>query len=151
MDYLLTNPQKSIWLTEKFYTGSSVNNICGYVYILDNVDFNVLTKAINKLVKTNDSMRLKFKEENGSCFQYLTDYKEFNVDTYELSSEKDIDKKALEMANIPFEIKDNFLFKFILFKLPNGSGGFIINVHHKKTKITNKNNNYIKRKSHPTH
>ena len=130
MDYLLTNPQNSIWLTEKFYTGSSVNTICGYVYISDVVNFNTLKQAINELVKTNDSMRLKFKEENGSCVQYLNEYKEFDIDNYELSSEKDIEKKALEMANIPFEIKDNFLFKFILFKLPNGSGGFIVNVHH---------------------
>jgi len=130
MNYSLTNPQNSIWLTEKFYTGTSVNNICGYVYISDKVDLDVLNKAINELVKTNDSMRLKFKEENGYCVQYLNDYKEFDIDIVELSSEKDIEKKALEMANIPFEIKDNFLFKFILFKLPNGSGGFIVNVHH---------------------
>ena len=53
-------------------------------------------------------------------------YKKFDIDTFELSSEKDIETKAFEMANIPFEIKDNFLFNFILFKLPNGSGGFIV-------------------------
>ena len=52
MNYPLTNPQNSIWLTEKFYTGTSVNNICGYVYISDSVDFAVLTKAINKLIET---------------------------------------------------------------------------------------------------
>ena len=27
--YELTNPQKSIWLTEQYYKGTSVNNICG--------------------------------------------------------------------------------------------------------------------------
>ena len=130
MNYTLTNPQNSIWLTEKFYTGTSVNNICGYVYISDAVNFTTLSKAINELVKTNDGMRLKFTEENNSCVQYLNKYKEFDIDIVELSSEKDIEQKALEMASIPFEIKDNFLFKFILFKLPNGSGGFIVNIHH---------------------
>ena len=130
MNYPLTNPQNSIWLTEKFYTDTSVNNICGYVYISDCVDFNALKKAINELIKTNDSMRLKFKEENNSCVQYLNDYKEFDIDIIELSSEKDIEKKALELANVPFKTNDNFLFKFILFKLPNNSGGFIINIHH---------------------
>ena len=130
MSYSLTNPQNSIWLTEKFYTGTSVNNICGYVYISDSVDFNALKKAINELVKTNDNMRLKFKEENNSCIQYLSEYKAFDIDMIDFSSEKDIEKKALEMANIPFEIKDNLLFKFILFRLPNGAGGFIVNVHH---------------------
>ena len=31
--YELTNPQKSIWYTEQFYKGSSVNTICGTAYI----------------------------------------------------------------------------------------------------------------------
>ena len=95
MNYSLTNPQNSIWLTEKFYTGTSVNNICGYVYVSDIVNFDAFKKAINELVKTNDSMRLKFKEENNSCIQYLDKYKEFDIDIIELSSEKDIRKVAL--------------------------------------------------------
>jgi len=130
MGHLLTNPQNSIWLTEKFFKGTSVNNICGYVYIKDEVNFDVLKKSINELVKTNDSMRFKFKEENDSCLQYENNYEEFDIETFEFSSESDIDKKALEMANIPFDFENSFLFKFILFKLPNNSGGFIVNVHH---------------------
>ena len=130
MEHSLTNPQNSIWLTEKYFKGTSVNNICGYVYIKDEVNFDMLKKAINNLVKTNDSMRFKFKEENGSCVQYENDYQNFDIETFDFSSENDIEKKALEMANIPFEFENNFLFKFILFKLPNNSGGFIVNVHH---------------------
>lgn len=130
MGHLLTNPQNSIWLTEKFFKGTSVNNICGYVYIKDEVNFDVLKKSINQLVKTNDSMRFKFKEENGSCVQYENNYEDFDIETFNFSSEKDIEKKALEMANVPFDFEDSFLFKFILFKLPNNSGGFIVNVHH---------------------
>lgn len=130
MGHLLTNPQNSIWLTEKFFKGTSVNNICGYVYIKDEVNFDVLKKSINELVKTNDSMRFKFKEENGSCVQYENNYEEFDIETFDFSSENDIEKKALEMANVPFNFENSFLFKFILFKLPNNSGGFIVNVHH---------------------
>lgn len=130
MSYSLTNPQNSIWLTEKFYTETAVNNICGYVYISNPVNFDFLEKAINQLVKTNDSMRLKLKEENNSCIQYLDSYQEFKIDIIELSSQKDIELKAEEFASIPFKILNNFLFKFVLFKLPDQSGGFIINVHH---------------------
>ena len=130
MGHLLTNPQNSIWLTEKFFKGTSVNNICGYVYIKEEVNFDVLKKAINELVKTNDSMRFKFKEENGKCIQYTNEYKNFDIETFDFSFESDIEKKALEMANIPFNFENSFLFKFILFKLPNNSGGFIVNVHH---------------------
>lgn len=37
--YDLTNPQKSIWLTEQFYRGTSINVICGTVLIDDIVNF----------------------------------------------------------------------------------------------------------------
>ena len=130
MNYSLTKSQNSIWLTEKFFNGSSVNNICAYMYIKDEVNFDVLKKAINELVKTNEAMRLKFKEENNSCYQYLEKYISFDIDVFDMSSEKDIEKKALEIASTPFNINDNFLFKFIMFKLPNNSGGFIVNIHH---------------------
>ena len=130
MGHLLTNPQNSIWLTEKYYKGTSVNNICGYVYIKDEVNFEILKKAINELVKTNDSMRFKFKEENGICIQYENDYKEFDIDIFNLTSETDLEKEALKMANEPFDFENSLVFKFILFKLPNNSGGFVVNVHH---------------------
>jgi len=130
MNYSLTNPQNSIWLTEKFFKGTSVNNICGYVYIKDEVNFDVLKKAINELVKTNDSMRFKFTEEKNTCMQSINEFKEFDIETFDFSFESDIEKKALEMANVPFNFEANSLFKFILFKFPNNSGGFIVNVHH---------------------
>ena len=62
MNYLLTNPQKSIWLTEKVYSGTSINNISGYTYIDEDIKFDVLKKAINEVIKLNDSMRIKIEE-----------------------------------------------------------------------------------------
>ena len=79
MKNLLTNPQNSIWLTEQYYTNTSVNNVCGYVYISDVVNFEVLKDAINLLVKTNDGIRLKFTEENNSCVQYVDEYSKYSI------------------------------------------------------------------------
>ena len=31
--YNLTNPQKSIWVTEEYFKGSAINNICGTALI----------------------------------------------------------------------------------------------------------------------
>ena len=52
--YELTNPQKSIWITEQFYQGSSINNICGTAIIKEEVDFDLLKKAILEVLKKND-------------------------------------------------------------------------------------------------
>ena len=38
----LTNSQKSIWVTEQYYKGSSINNICGTAIIDEQVDFEKL-------------------------------------------------------------------------------------------------------------
>ena len=130
MNYLLTNPQKSIWLTEKVYSGTSINNISGYTYIDEDVDLDVLKRAINEVIKSNDAMRIKIKEDKDSCTQYFVEYTPFDIDIFELSSEQDIEKKALELAQIPFEIENNILFKFNLFRLPNNHGGFFLSAHH---------------------
>lgn len=130
MEYSLTNPQNSIWLTEKFYPNTSINNISGYTYISEVVDFKALTQAVNEVIKTNDAMRIKIKEENNKCVQYITEYIPFDVETINLSSENDIEKKSLELAKIPFKIEENILFKFTFFKLPNQYGGFFLSAHH---------------------
>lgn len=128
--YNLTNPQRSIWLTEKFYQGTSINTICGYFSFNTKVNFTILKKAINEMVKTNDGMRLKVTQKEGNCLQYLEEYSPFDIDTIELSSEKEVRKTALKFANTPFFSENDFLFKVLLFKLPNCSGGFFMNVHH---------------------
>ena len=130
MEYSLTNPQNSIWLTEKFYPNTSINNISGYTYISEVVDFKALTQAVNEVIKTNDAMRIKIKEENNKCVQYITEYIPFDVETINLSSENDIEKKSLELAKIPFKIEETTLFKFTFFKLPNQYGGFFLSAHH---------------------
>ena len=129
-EYQLSNPQKSILVTEQYYQGTSINTICGYVYISDTVDFDMLQKAINEMVKTNDGMKLRIKTKDDSCVQYLEEYKSFEINTIALSSVKELEAKALEIANTPLMKENEPLFQFVLFKLPNGSGGFIVNVHH---------------------
>ncbi len=130
MEYSLTNPQNSIWLTEKFYSGTSINNISGYNYIDEPVNFNILSKAINEVVKLNDAMRIKVKEKNNSCIQYISEYVPFTIETIELTKEKEIRSTALQLAKIPFNIENNLLFKFTFFKLPNKNGGFFLSAHH---------------------
>ena len=50
--YDLTNPQKSIWVTEEFYKGTSIENIAGEALISQEVNFDKLSEAINIFFKT---------------------------------------------------------------------------------------------------
>ena len=49
--YELTNPQKSIYLTEQYYSGTTINNICGTSIINSTLDFELLKTAINIVIK----------------------------------------------------------------------------------------------------
>lgn len=128
--YALTNPQKSIWLTEQFYKGTSIENITGSVIISQNVDFGNLKKAINLFVKKNDSFRLKFIVKDGTPMQYVDDFTEFDIETISVETDKDVKCLERKMCDTPFNTLNSLLFDFKLFEFPNGYGGFVINAHH---------------------
>jgi len=128
--YELTNPQKSIWLTEEFYKGTAINNICGNLIIREKVDFEKFKKAINLFVKTNQSFRLKFFVEDSIPKQYVSEFTEFEMEEFDVASEDDLLILQKETASEVFDVIDSLLFKFKIVKLPDGSGGFIVNAHH---------------------
>lgn len=128
--YDLTNPQKSIWVTEEFYKNTSVENIGGNTIINDKVDFTKLRKAINLLIKNNDSLRLKFVNENGEIKQYVEDFEELKLSIKDVDSENEVKKIEKEFVNKPFEVLNSLLFRFQIYKFKSGHGGFIVIVHH---------------------
>jgi non-ribosomal peptide synthetase component F len=128
--FKLTNPQKSIWYMEEFYKGTSINNICGSLTINEKVDFEKFTKAIKLFVKLNRSFSIKLVLDTNMPKQYFSNIEDFDIETINIESEDDIQKIEDEMVNTPFNTIDSLLFKFKIFKLPNGNGGFVVNCHH---------------------
>ena len=128
--YELTNPQKSIWLTEQYYSNTTINNICGSLLVKENLNVELFNLAINKFVENNDSFRLHFTLNDGTPYQYLVPNEFINFEVINLNNEKEIDQVAEKIVKVPFNFYDSRLFDFKIFKLKNGFGGFIVNVHH---------------------
>ncbi|MBR3132955.1 MAG: amino acid adenylation domain-containing protein [Clostridia bacterium] len=131
--YNLTGPQKSIWDTDFFYHDTPVNNIAGCMIVHEKVDLSILKKSILKFIEENDSFRIKFyTDENNEPYQKIFPFsKELEkVETLDFSSIDDVKKYISEIVNIPFNVKDNFLFRFVVFSLPNSNGGFLLTAHH---------------------
>ena len=128
--YYLTNPQKSIWVTEEFYKGTSIENIAGTAMLSQEVNFDKLREAINIFVKTNDSFRLKFIKDNGEIKQFISDFSPFSFETVNVSTDKDVKKIEEELAKTPLETINSYLFNFKFFKFKDGHGGFVIVMHH---------------------
>ena len=128
--YELTTPQKSIWLTENYYNGTNINNVCGILTINEPVNFDKLNEAIQLFIKNNDVYHTKFTAQNDSIMQYVTDYTPADIELLSLSSDEELEQVAQKMVNTPFRLLDSLLFEFKLFQFPDGHGGFIINNHH---------------------
>lgn len=127
--YDLTAPQKSILLTEQYFKGSCVNNVCGTAIIDEKIDFDLLEKAVNLVVKNNSSFRIRLILENNEVRQYVSEYEPFRVPTIDVETVEDVSKIENDLMAQVFDIYSN-LCAFRLFRFPDGKGGFMINIHH---------------------
>ena len=125
----LTKAQESIWVTEQYYKGSSVNNICGFAIIEEQIDLEKLTKAIQIVCNRHDSFWLQLKTKEGEIKQELSEKREVNIENINVASIEDLEKEAEKIAKTPFDLNSE-LFKFYIYKFKNGQGGFMPKVHH---------------------
>ena len=129
--YELTNPQKSIWLTEQYYKGTSVNTLCGTVLIKEKINYDLLNKAINLFVENNDAFRLHIVlDSNGNPKQYVTDFLPLNLEVISLKDINKLHSLEQKMIEYPFNIIDSNLYDLKVFSFPDKTGGFIVKAHH---------------------
>ncbi len=126
----LTSPQRSIWNMEFYYSDTNICNICGSGLIKENVNIDVLKKAINILVKENDSFRIRIALEDGEPRQYFVDYEEFDIEVVPVSSMKDFKNLEDTFVQEKFSLFNSNLFKFKLARFPNGNTAVVLNIHH---------------------
>lgn len=72
--YELTNPQKNIYLREEYYPNTSINNISFTYYFEKDLNPEICVKAINKIIESNDALRIRIKKDGNNVFQYISQY-----------------------------------------------------------------------------
>lgn len=129
--YNLTNPQKSIYLTEKFYSQTCINNICGTCIIHSVLNFDLLKQAINLLIQNNNNFKIRFEIINNDVQQYLSETQLTDIEIIDIQDISYVDEIEKNMQEKIFDIfSDNNKFEFKIFRFPNNHGGFILNIHH---------------------
>ena len=128
--FKLTSPQRNIWNMESFYSGTNISNICGSGIIKEVVDIDILKKAINILVKENDSFRIRLCLKNGIPFQYFADYEDFDIEVAEVNFFSEFEAVEHEFAMKSFNLLDSSLANFKLVKFSNGNVAAILKFHH---------------------
>ncbi len=125
----LTNSQKSIWVTEEYYKGSSINTICGTATIKEKVEFEKLKEAMEIVYKKHDNFKLRLKIKDGEVKQVLSD-EPIKIDIINVADQKELEKVRKKIIQKPFVLENSELFNFYIIKFNNGEGAFIINIHH---------------------
>ena len=126
----LTNPQKSIWYTEQFYEGTTVNNICVSGTLYGNINEDLLKQAINNVVEQNDSFRIHVVLNDNIVKQYISKFKKFSIDVEYINDESEIKQIESEEAKYKFDVIDSDLFRFKIAMSKNNFASIILTVNH---------------------
>lgn len=125
--YNLSNPQKSIWLTEQHYTNTNVGNIVGILDFEENINIELLKKAVNLVVENNEALRTGFVFIDGELKQTIKEFESFNIDIMEMQNPIEYIK---DFSNIQFDLEKDTLFHFEIIKLNNNVIKLISRFHH---------------------
>ena len=128
--YDLTNPQKNIWITEQYYNGNPINNICGTVYIKEKLDFQKLVQSVNILINTHDNFKIKLSTTENTVKQYFVNDLNYTVDIVDIANEDELTSYEDNFAKQILSISDNRLFEIKIFRFSNSRGGVIVKMHH---------------------
>ena len=123
----LTNPQKSILMSEQFFGDPHIFIIPAWAYIKSEVDFAVLEQAINYTVKNHDAHRTRFIKTGEKTCQYFENYTPFDVPKMVIDN---IDELEDFLKSVTFDIYSSTPIKFVMFENLSGPSGFACVLHH---------------------
>src|SRR5665648_725935 len=131
--YPLTNAQKSIWFIEKFYSNTTFVNLSFIVELQECVDYFLLNKAINLVIKNNDAMRTRIVENGKEPQQYFSEYIEKQFEFLDFSHSNGRDELSCwekKRSREHFKLLDSDLYDFVMIRISDHEGAFFGKVHH---------------------
>lgn len=127
--YPLTLNQKQVWGLNALYPESITHNISTAIRIKKHLDIKILTETINFIVKRQESLRTRFKVEQGITFQEIIPEYTYNfafIDIHESDLKSEIQK---EMKHV-FKLTEAPLMRIKFYRLGKEDYVFFFMVHH---------------------
>ena len=129
--YDLIPSQTNIYMLVKFSFHKEIVQIPASFSIEKDIDFDLLTKALNVELQRNDSLRLRFKKIDGDIKQYFLD--EVHVDsvlTKKFTSAEEQEAFFAKDAVTPVHFLKGETFRIIFFESADGKKGVYLNCSH---------------------
>lgn len=129
--YDLIPSQDTMYLMQKYTLHKQIIQIPTSFMVDMDVDFNMLTKALNIEIERNDSMRLRFKKDGKKIRQYFLDsYKIDSVKVLSFKTEEEQNKFFEKDAVTPVKFLKDECYRIYFFNAYNGYKGIYINSSH---------------------
>ncbi len=129
--YDLIPSQQTMYLMVKYSFSKQLTQIPTSFSVDEDMDFDVLTKALNIEFERNDSLRLRFKKDGNTIKQYfLPSFKMNKVPQKYFRNEQDQQKFFEADAKKPVYFLKDECFRICFFKNANGTNGIYFNVSH---------------------
>ncbi|MCL2690697.1 MAG: amino acid adenylation domain-containing protein [Candidatus Bathyarchaeota archaeon] len=130
--YPLSIPQKGIWYTEKFYSGTNIAGISATVRLKMPLDFSLLEQAINLVIEHNDSMRINVCMIDNKPHQFVVPYiyKKLEVKDFTATDDSDIYTWSMNMTKTPLFAENADLYRFVVLKIDANTCGYFVMLHH---------------------
>lgn len=134
--YPLSFAQQRLWFLYQLEPESAVYNLPTAIRIKGQIDLEILEHAINQLIARHDVFRTRFLIKDGVPLQQprqtLTIHLE--VETLEHSNpeeaQKQVHRRITEEGRIPFNLCEEPLIRFLVFKMNPKEHILFFNVHH---------------------
>lgn len=131
--YPLTAAQRLHHYTIRYCPRHQVLNIGTGLYIQIDLDFNLLREVIYQAYERQDSMRVRFlQDEDGTVYQYVVPFEEREIPFYDFShwKEEDAHAEMRKWTAVPFKRYHSPMNQVVMVKLPDGYNGIYLKVDH---------------------
>ncbi|NWC11126.1 non-ribosomal peptide synthetase [Pseudomonas agarici] len=135
--YPLTTAQRQIWFDQGLHEGAPLYKIGGHVRIAGTVDPQRFERAVNRLVRKHDALRIVLTssiDEHGVPLQRIVETLAVEVPFHDFSEREDAESAALALLEqrleAPFTLIGRPLFRFELVKVSDARFYFTLNFHH---------------------
>ncbi len=129
--YDLIPSQQTMYLMFKYTFSKQIAQIATSFAVEKDIDFDLLTKALNIEIQRNDSLRIKYVKVDKEIKQYfLPEMRIGNVPKKYFRSEEDQNAFFEKDAQTPVRFDKGETFRIYFYKNANGNNGIYFNVSH---------------------
>lgn len=128
--YKLTNPQKTILLTEQYYKNTCVNNIVVKIHFKEIMNIDTLKHALEIMVEQNDVLRTRIIRKDNEYFQYFEENVKAKIEIIKAENEDEAKRIIRKLAKKNITLLNNNLIYYYIIKYNNGLVDAIAIAHH---------------------